>query len=759
MTLYPGTPVLTGTLPKSLLRAQPDTVVSKQTNVTFLCEGMKGAKEFRIYKDGVQYTQFTQILLKSENKAEFSISNIDQNHAGRYQCCYQTHDGWSDYSDTLELVVTGEHTKPSLSAQPSPVVTSGGNVTLQCDSWQRHDRFVLIKEGPEKLSWTLDSQYNFSDRQYQALFLVGPVTSNQRWKFRCYSFDRNRSLVWSEPSDPLELLVSGNLDKPIIRAEPGTVIAYKSAVTIWCQGSLNAELYALHKQENPKPLVLRSPEKSRKKKANFSIPSATEKHHGRLVRSQRHLEIVVTVTLVHRGIFRCYGYYKDTTLLWSVPSDPLEINISGEPSPSLSKLVEALSLYQDLEVLEWLSKKPTVLTHQGHILDLSKSLTLQCCSDINYDRFALYKVGGNDFTQHHGQWTQDGLSFANFTLGSVSNSTGGQYRCYGAHNLSSEWSASSDPLDILITGHFPVTPVLSVKLNPTVHPGDYVTLLCWSRDPVDTFILYKEGKVHQPQRRKAMFQDSQYQAEFTLSAVTSAVSGSYRCYGSQNSSLYLLSYASAPVELIVSGLENCLMALVGVSVTFLLLSFILIFLLLPQRQQGKFRKEAKKETEFQVPAGAAELITRDRGPQERSNRAAATEEEGLYASVEDIQLEDGVELNSWRTMEIGHLGDISTKMKSSRLRRVEAILPSLMSREFLDSKGQAEEGRKMDTQAVPSEEPQDATYAQPLSRIFRQETVALPPSQEGQVSEEPMYVMLCMSHKTFEKEKPLEKEK
>jgi hypothetical protein len=80
------------------------------------------------------------------------------------------------------------------------------------------------------------------------------------------------------------------------------------------------------------------------------------------------------------------------------------------------------------------------------------SLTLQCCSDINYDGFALYKVGGADIMQHPSQQNDSGLSMTNFTLGYMSCSTGGQCRHYGAHNLSCEWSSSSDSLDILITG-------------------------------------------------------------------------------------------------------------------------------------------------------------------------------------------------------------------------------------------------------------------------------------------------------------------
>ncbi|XP_036031764.1 leukocyte immunoglobulin-like receptor subfamily B member 3 [Onychomys torridus] len=762
-----------GTLPKPVLRAQPELVVSNQTNVTFLCEGTTGAKEYYIYKDGSHYEQLSGILLKPGNKAEFSITKTDQHHAGRYQCRYWIHDGWSEYSESLELVVTGVYSKPSLSAQPSPVVTEGGNVSLQCVSGQQYDRFILTQEVPQKRSWTLASEYNLSTEGFQALFSVGPVISSQRWTFRCYSNDLSRPLVWSEPSDPVELLFSGKLHKPIIKAVPGSVIASRSAVTIWCQGSLDTEIYVLHKEGSSKPWGTQTPEKPGGK-AKFSILSVTKQHVGQYhcycyssagwTEHSDPLEIVVTgihrhipilsalpgnvvttggnmtlqcvslrkyyklilskedekfsisldsqyishdghshamfsmgpVTSVHRGTFRCYGYYNDTPQFWSLPSDPLEIHISG------------------------LSKKPSLLSHQGCILDPGKSLTLQCCSDINYDRFVLYKVGSTNFTQHHRKWTQALFSLANFTLGSVNSSTAGQYRCYGAHNFSSEWSASSDTLDILISGQLSFSPFLSVKPNSTAHPGDNVTLLCWSRERVETFILYKEGSVHQPQRLKSKFQDRHFQAEFSMIAVTSAISGNYRCYGSQDSSPYLLSYASATVELIVSGpieasspppsrpmktagLEMYLQALIAASVAFLLFLFILIFLL-RQRKQGKCKKDD--------------------------------------TSVEKMQPEHGVELESWRPTEEGPLGDVYAKVKPSSLRRAATLLPSLMSREVLDTKyGQAEKDRVMDTQASEYEEPEDVTNAQPFNMMLRQETSALTPSQTGDVPEEPVYML------------------
>ncbi|CAK6437465.1 unnamed protein product [Pipistrellus nathusii] len=402
--------VKAGTLSKATLWAEPGPVIPYGSPVTLWCQGTLEAQEFCMYRQQKRVLWKTQTNWNPRDKVKFSITRMTEHDAGRYYCYYIRFTGWSEPSDPLHLVVTGSFNKPSLSALPSPVVPSGGHVTLQCGSGQGFGRFLLTKEGDHRFYRHLDSQSQPSGRS-QALFPVGPITPIHRWTFRCYGYYRERPHMWSHPSDPLELLVSGE------------------------------------------------------------------------------------------------------------------------------------------------SGKPSLLSQQGPIVASGQNLTLQCRSDVGYDRFALHKEGGQDLPQSLVLQPQAGLSQAHFPLGTVSSSHGGRYRCYGGYNLSSEWSAPSDPLDILVAGHLPDRPSLSVvvHMGPRVASKGMVTLRCQSQSSRDTFLLSKEGTANPPLRLRSKRQARQFQAEFSLSPVTSANGSTYRCYSSNSSSPFLLSHPSEPLELLVSG--------------------------------------------------------------------------------------------------------------------------------------------------------------------------------------------------------------
>ncbi|ELK36955.1 Leukocyte immunoglobulin-like receptor subfamily A member 6 [Myotis davidii] len=552
---------------------------------------------------------------------------MTEHDGGRYSCYYNSPTGWSEPSDPLELQATGEAEKPSLLSQQGPIVASGQSLTLQCRSDVSYDRFALHKEGEPDLSQSLvlQPQAGLS----QAHFPLDTVSSSHGGRYRCYG-GYSLSSAWSTPSDPLDILVAGHLpDRPSLSVKPGPRVASGENVTLLCQSQSWRDTFLLSKDGAAGlPLHLRSKHRARRYQAEFSMSP---------------------VTSAHEGTYRCYSSHSISPFLLSLSSEPLQFLVSGE------------------------SGKPNLLSQQGPIVASGQNLTLQCRSDVGYDRFALHKEGRRDLPQSLILQPQAGLSQAHFPLDTVSSSHGGRYRCYGGYNLSSEWSAPSDPLEILVAGHLSDRPSISVQPGPRVASGENVTLLCQSQSWRDTFLLSKDGAAGLPLHLRSEHQGWQYQAEFSMSPVTSAHGGTYRCYRAHSISPFLLSHPSEPLQLLVSG-----------------------------------------------PSG---------GPSPPSTRPMST---GADAVVKDPQPGESVELDPQNRQDEDPQGVTYAQVKHSRPRPRQgmATSPSSLSGGLLNKKGrQAEKDRKMDSQAV--------AYAQLNHLTLRQKTCAPPSSLSEKPPDEP----------------------
>ncbi|XP_011787878.1 PREDICTED: platelet glycoprotein VI isoform X2 [Colobus angolensis palliatus] len=185
-------PAQTGLLPKPSLQALPSSLVPLEKPVTLRCQGPPGVDLYRLEKLSSSRYQDQAVLF---------IPAMKRSLAGRYRCSYQNGSLWSLPSDQLELVATGVFAKPSLSAQPGPAVSSGGDVTLHCQTRYGFDQFALYKEGDP-------APYKNPERWYRASFPIITVTAAHSGTYRCYSFSSRDPYLWSAPSDPLELMVT-----------------------------------------------------------------------------------------------------------------------------------------------------------------------------------------------------------------------------------------------------------------------------------------------------------------------------------------------------------------------------------------------------------------------------------------------------------------------------------------------------------------------------------------------------------------------
>ncbi|XP_056652643.1 leukocyte immunoglobulin-like receptor subfamily A member 5 [Monodelphis domestica] len=211
-------------LPKPSLRAENGSVVPHGGAVTLRCRGSWEAEDWQLEKRG-GYKWSPKAGRPAGNEVEFSLPSVTPHNAGTYQCLYRhSSSWWSERSDPLELVVTGLSAPPSLAALPGSEVASGQSVTLQCRSEGYHDMFVLCKEG-EEISRSRTRSHGWGR---QADFLFPAVTPTQNGTYRCFGFNNSSSSLWSSPSAPLVLRVSGNSKDPHLPQSSATPPALMS---------------------------------------------------------------------------------------------------------------------------------------------------------------------------------------------------------------------------------------------------------------------------------------------------------------------------------------------------------------------------------------------------------------------------------------------------------------------------------------------------------------------------------------------------
>ena len=97
--------------------------------------------------------------------------------------------------------------------------------------------------------------------------------------------------------------------------------------------------------------------------------------------------------------------------------------------------------------------KPSISAHPGPLVHEGENVTLRCNSSALLDKFILHKTSSTGHFQSCEETLTGGHAPADFVIGSMTLASVGSYRCYGSLSHSPyEWSAPSDPVDIIITG-------------------------------------------------------------------------------------------------------------------------------------------------------------------------------------------------------------------------------------------------------------------------------------------------------------------
>ncbi|KAF4011390.1 hypothetical protein G4228_002111 [Cervus hanglu yarkandensis] len=236
-------------------------------------------------------------------QGDFTLGPVNLSFSGVYTC-YGWHSGrpyvWSAPSNALELVVTGTPTsdslpemlsKPAIWVRPSFMIPKGRPAVIGCRGAGEAVEYQLHFEG----GLSALERPKSPPVMNLVKFPIPAMTSHTAGQYRC---SYRSGELWSELSDPLELVVTGLYDTPTLSVEPRSEVTSGENVTFRCQLETATSTFFLLKGGRSGRPQLR---------------------YGNL-RAEFHLG---PVTPAHRGTYRCFGSYNNHA--WSFPSKPVKL--------------------------------------------------------------------------------------------------------------------------------------------------------------------------------------------------------------------------------------------------------------------------------------------------------------------------------------------------------------------------------------------------------------------------------------------------
>ncbi|KAB1253132.1 Immunoglobulin superfamily member 1 [Camelus dromedarius] len=197
-----------GMTPIAMMQSQPELWIETNylqapwENITLWCKSpSRISSKFLLLKDK---TQMTWIRPSHKTfQVSFPIGALTKSNTGLYRCCYWKETGWSEPSKVLELEAPGQLPKPIFWIQAETSPLPGCSVNIFCHGWLQDLVFMLFKEGYAE---PMDYQVPTGT---VAIFSIANMTPESEGVYICRTHIQMLPTLWSEPSNPLKLIVAG----------------------------------------------------------------------------------------------------------------------------------------------------------------------------------------------------------------------------------------------------------------------------------------------------------------------------------------------------------------------------------------------------------------------------------------------------------------------------------------------------------------------------------------------------------------------